>query len=591
MSDSIVLIEISDDTLKNLGNWPLPRDFHTSLLEVLKDAGAKAIIFDIIFSEPTKYDSDFAQAIQKAGDVYLPLVFYINDKGYRTLAPPKGDAILTGISKDLWLPSVKVGHINVFVDPDGKLRRIPLFIEYNQEFYPHIGFKAACDWLGLNNKNIEFKRGRVIIDNRLSLPILRNCAFMVNYPENWEKSFRHLSYFDILKSYTDSKLNRQPLLDLSIIKDKVCFIGLTATGTPDLKPTPLENIYPMLGLQASVFNSIIQGKFIIDAGLFFNILISILVFIFSLILCLRLSPVRAFIGSIAFGGVYFIISVALFIFLGIWIALFLPLVIIGLTYIGSTSYRFFQETQKRQILEKELDIALSIQKSFLPGEIRKISGLDIFPFIQPAKFVAGDFYDILPIDDKRMGVFIGDVAGKGVPAALIMAQTISLFRVFSRQYLTCSEVLTCLNREFAGKFDSRFVTALYMIADLDKHKIRVSSAGHGPLLIYKKKENRILEMEFSSGMPLGIMEGTEYKDREFDIENGDGVIVFTDGITEARNKEGSEFGVDKIKDLVLENAACGSQIINKRIKDAVMRFSYPLPQYDDITLIVMSFNS
>ncbi|MFC1621317.1 CHASE2 domain-containing protein [Candidatus Omnitrophota bacterium] len=552
-SQDILIIEISDDTLKNLSAWPLPRDFHASMLGVLKEYGAKMVIFDMLFSEPTLYDEAFSNAIKNANNVYLPFAC----KGF-----PETDAMIADICEDLKERAAGIGHINVSVDSDGKARRIPLFIKYKDEFLPHLAFKAASDWLGY----------------KPSLPVLPDGSFLVNYPDKWGRSFTHLSYFEILKAYIDKERGALPQIDLSIIEDKICFIGLTAAGTSDLKPMPLENVYPMLGLQASVFNSIINKEFIRDAGVFLNTLFNILIFILSLVICLRFSAIKALAGNIILSSSCFVLATAFFIFFGFWINLFLPILIIGITYIGATVHRFLDEVKKRELLEKELDIAREIQKSFLPEDIKEFQGIKISAFLQPARFVAGDLYDIFALDDKRLGVFIGDVSGKGVPASLIMAQTISVFRLFSRQYSTCCEVLRSLNKELYGRLSGRFMTCLYMIIDTEEKKVRVSSAGHSPVLVRKNNPDLVLDIDLAADMPLGIMDDVEYKDVVFDLGKGDEIIVFTDGVTEARNVRGHEFDIEIVKDLVLRD---------KDIKDELFKFCHRAPQHDDITLITL----
>lgn len=587
ISADIVVIEISDDTLKNLGSWPLPRDFHASLLDVLSGLQAKMVIFDIIFSEPGPYDNAFSLSIKNAGNVYLPLAFYIDQKAKKGLFP-KSDTILADISTTVKTHIKAQGHINVFVDSDGKIRRVPMFINYQNALVPQLGFKAACDWLGLDTKNIKFKGSRLIIDRRLSIPISADGSLIVNYPDRWSSSFKHVSYFEILKSYGQIKNGIQPEMDLSVIKDKVCFIGLTAVGTCDLKPTPLENIYPALGLQASIFNSVINKDFIIDASRLINTLINIFILILSIIICLSLSPLRSFFGNIVLAIAYILIAAAIFIFLGIWIDLFLPLLIIAITYVAITSYRFFNEAKKRQILEKELEIARTIQKSFLPEEIKQFHGFEISSFIQPAKFVAGDLYDILAIDDKRIGIFIGDVSGKGVPASLIMAQTISLFRVFARQYSACPEVLARLNKELYGRFSGRFVTCMYMIIDTETNEVRVSSAGQEPLVFYKKNSSELSEPDLSGGLPLGILEEPDYNEVKFNIASGDKIIIFTDGLFEARNIRKKEFGLDNVRAAILENVGLSSSELSEAVREKVFSFSHSAKQYDDITLIAVA---
>jgi sigma-B regulation protein RsbU (phosphoserine phosphatase) len=365
-------------------------------------------------------------------------------------------------------------------------------------------------------------------------------------------------------------------------------VGLTAAGTSDIRANPLENIYPLLGLQASVFNSIIAKKFISPASPLLNTLINLIVFVLNLIICLHFSPLKAFFSSIIFGLGYFVIATVLFIFPGLWINLFLPLLIIATTYIGSTAYRFFHEHRKRQLLEKELDIAREIQKSFLPKETKECAGINVSSFMQPAKFVAGDLYDIINLKDERMGVFIGDVSGKGVSASLIMAQTISLFRVFANQYQSASEVLNRLNKELTGRFEGRFVTCLYMVVDQKNSQVQVSSAGHAPVLLYRKERKEVSEIELNAGMPLGIMEENDYENVTFDLKENDKVMIFTDGLAEARNRENQEFGVERPKKIIIEHGNSSSEKILKLTKDELFRFTLHAPQHDDITIIVLA---
>jgi len=586
-SDKIILIEISDDTLKNLGTWPLPRDFHASLIKVLKEFQVKSIVFDIIFSEPSLYDAVFLDAIKEAKNVYLPLVFYLPEKFKNDYLAPESKLILGELLEEIKPYAKGIGHINVFVDPDGKFRRIPLFIKYNDKILAHLGLKVACDYLGIELKDIQIKKGKVIIDKKLTLPIDKNTAFLVNYPSKWKDSFIHLSYFEILKAYNDLKKNRSPSLDLTLLKDKICFIGLTATGTVDLRANPLENIYPLLGLQASVFNSIINKKFIYPAGVSLNSLINILIFLISLLISLYLKPLKAFFINIILGLIYFSFATICFIFYGLWIDLFFPLLLIALSYFGVLIYRFLDELRKRQILEKELDIARTIQSSFLPQQIKGFSDLDISTFMQPAKFVAGDLYDLVNLDEKKLGVLIGDVAGKGVSASLIMAQVISYFRIFSRQYLNCSDLLRSINKEITGKFSGRFITCLYMIIDTQNYKVYVSSAGGGPLLFYKKIENKIEEFTLPEDMPLGLLEEQEYEERVFSLGINDKLIIFSDGLYEARNKKQEEFGLERVKKIILENAILDAQDLSEILKDNLFKFSRGLPQHDDITLIII----
>jgi CHASE2 domain-containing sensor protein len=587
VSPQVLIIEVADDAIENLGKWPIPRDFHADLINILKECGSRLVVFDVLFDQPTAEDEIFSQSLQKAANVYLPVAFLLAEKRKKEKAIVLAESILSEPDESLLASAKKTGHTNIFVDSDGKVRSLPLFIRYQNRIFPQLGLEAACDWLGLDSNNLRQLKNGVVIDKRLFIPLASNGAFLINYPTGWQKSFRHLSYFEILKSYYSKKQKRgEPELDLTLLKDKVCFIGLTATGTADLKPTPLENIYPLVGLQASVFNSVIQRSFIRDAGILVNILISLLLFALSLAVCLKFSPLKAFWVSLVCIAAYGALSLWLF-NLGIWVGLFLPLSIIALTYVGTTLYRFFAETRRRQLLEKELDIAREIQKSFLPQEIRVPANLDICAFFQPAKFVAGDLYDIVEVDKQKIGLFIADVSGKGVPAALVMAQTASFFRLISRRLADCAAVLGELNRELSLRLTGRFITGIYLVVDTSCGRACISSAGHLPAILYQKKLRKVLRVDAAAGLPLGVMADTTYEQKELFLESQDKLILFTDGLIEARNQKKEEFGLVRIEKILLESENLSAAGLSEKIKKELCAFTAGAEQHDDISLLIL----
>jgi CHASE2 domain-containing sensor protein len=586
-ADEAVIVEVSDDTLKNLGVWPLPRDFHATLVDVFRQLGARAVVFDILFSEPTLYDTEFSRAIKESGRVYLPVAFYIDQKKADRKFVPETSLTVADVVGTLAAGARGIGHINVFLDADGKVRQVPLFVSYRGRFVPQLGFLAACDSLGADARRVVFTQGRAVVDGKISLPVTGLNSFLVNYPARWQDSFKHFSYFEVLKSFARQQEGRKPDLDLSFFRGKTCFIGLTAAGTSDFRPVPLENNYPLVGLQASVFNSLLTRQFITPAGDIPNALIALFIFAAGLMVCQRLNPLRALLGSAILGSAYFVIAVVLFVFFGIWVDMFLPLAIALAVYLVSTVSRFFEETKKRVLLEKELEIAHTIQQSFLPQGGVLFDRLDISSLIQPAKFVAGDLFDFVKIDDHRCGVLIGDVSGKGVPASLIMAQIISLFRIFSSRVPDAAGVLQAINKELVGRISARFVTCLYLIVDTSAKKVSAASAGHTPLLLFGGKTGAVTQVEAGAGLPLGVDEGAFYENAVFGFGEGDKIVIFTDGLTEARNARREEFGIEKVKEVVAAHARQKSKSVVEAMIETLNRFTLYCPQHDDITLIVL----
>ncbi|MCF7878143.1 MAG: CHASE2 domain-containing protein [Candidatus Omnitrophica bacterium] len=584
VSEKVAIIEITDNTLNKLAAWPLPRDFHASLIEVLGDFGAEAVVFDIIFAEDTFYDQVFSKAIAKE-KVYLPIVFYL-DGLEQNWASQEAVKKMADIQADIKKSVSGIGHINVFVDSDGKIRRVPLFINFDKKLYPHLGLAAAAGHLNLNLEKIDFRKRKVIVDKKLKIPVGKNSSLFVNFPDKWNKAFPHFSYLEILKSYQDIKRGKKASLDLTKLKGKTCFVGLTAAGTTDLKAVPLEESYPMLGLQASVYNSIINKDFIRQASLFLNLFIALLIFTLVFLITLKFSPIKSLFISLSLLLGFFLAAFLLFSYYQFWVNSFLIFLIISFVYLGAVIVKFLEERKNKQILEKELDIAQKIQNSFLPKEIKDVTGLDLSCYMKPAKFVAGDLYDIIKLDKNKLGIFLADVSGKGASAALIMAQTISIFRILARKKEDPALVLTNLNREISKTLKGKFITAVYIIFDLDKKEINFSSAGHMPPIIYESRKEKAKEIEFEAGIPLGVVNDTIYSAYQRKIDKGDKIIVYTDGITEARNRKGKEFEIEGLNNLLSKYGSLVCREIKEKLIEGLNKFSKKMPQADDITFVI-----
>jgi len=174
-----------------------------------------------------------------------------------------------------------------------------------------------------------------------------------------------------------------------------------------------------------------------------------------------------------------------------------------------------------------------------------------------------------------------------VPASLIMAQIISLFRIFSSRIPDAAGVLQAINKELVGRISARFVTCTYLIVDTAAKKVSAASAGHAPLLLYGGRTGAVTEVGAGAGLPLGIDEGVSYENAVFDFGESDKVVIFTDGLTEARNVRREEFGIEKVKEVVAAHARKKSSDVAAAMMEALDRFTLHCPQHDDITLIVL----
>ena len=571
VSDKIAIIEIGEDTLKKLGRFPFDRSYHAIAVKALSEFGAKAVIFDLLFSEPHEHDKELALAMKEAGDVYLPYAFDLSKKVKGDLA--ETDGYLATITDDLANSAKSTGHINLVPDIDGKFRRVPLFIRYKGALYPYISMKAACDYLGISDKDIM-----IPLDDRSNM--------IVNFSGKWGASYKHYSFADLLQSYADVISGDKPVLDPKKFKDKICIIGLTAAGTSDIHPSPFEALYPGVGIHAEVINSILNRRFIARASKGVNLLILIIIGTVVSLLTMKMKPLN---GLAALASVLIVFSLILLLFFniyGLWIDMVCPAIAAITIYLSCILYKYVGEWKKRLILENELDIAKKIQESFLPKAIPAAAGIDISARMLTAKAVGGDIYDFIEFPDGRIGVMIGDVSGKGIPASLFMAMVAGAFKFFAATDINPNDALAGLNAKLVKESSSGlFVTIFYAILDLKNKTIVYANGGHLPGLFLRGKEEPVF-LDTTEGMPLGLME-CAYSSGKIDIREGDAIVFYTDGVTEAMNRSKEMYGKERLSLIVRENAHLSSEKMLSCIEKDVRKFEPKNDQHDDITIITI----
>jgi len=253
------------------------------------------------------------------------------------------------------------------------------------------------------------------------------------------------------------------------------------------------------------------------------------------------------------------------------------------------------ETVARQLetLNSELEMARQVQLSILPREIPDLPGLEIVARYLPMHSVAGDFYDFLVVDDKHLGILIADVSGHGLPSALIASMLQSALAWQSPRASDPGEVLSGLNRAINGKFERHFVTAAYLFVDLENGTLKYAGAAHPPLLLWQAKLGRATEY-VENGLMLGPFGNSSYSSLSFSPQRGDRIVMFTDGIVEAKNSSGKEFGVDHVRQIL----ELKHDLPLGRFADAVLyglsdwsEHAIGSSQSDDITLLAIDFKA
>lgn len=245
------------------------------------------------------------------------------------------------------------------------------------------------------------------------------------------------------------------------------------------------------------------------------------------------------------------------------------------------------QAAEQQRLEQELDLAREIQKRLLPEQGPQLPGWSIEVAWQAARQVGGDFYDFISLPDGRLGIVIADVSDKGVPAALFMTLSRSLVRASAVSHVSPAEALERANRLLLEDTASEmFVSVFYGIIDPSTGELRYASAGHNPPLLCRGKEGPSEQLE-APGIILGIIEDVHLEERSVQMEAGDTLILYTDGVTEAINAEEEQFGEERLRTFTCAGRTQDLATLRRSLLAAVEEFCQGQPPFDDITLVLV----
>lgn len=266
----------------------------------------------------------------------------------------------------------------------------------------------------------------------------------------------------------------------------------------------------------------------------------------------------------------------------------LLMAVAGQAAIALENARLHESLVARAGLERDLRLAHQVQMSFLPKKPPQVAGYEFYAHYEPAQEVGGDYYDFIPLPEGRLAAMLGDVAGKGVPAALLMAKVSSDARFTMLTEKAPSQAVYRLNElmQEAGMLD-RFVTLAAGVLDPAAHQVTFVNAGHLPPLIYRKATGTIEEATTLevAGFPLGVADGFPYDSVTVELQPGDVVTIFSDGVTEAKNKAGEEFQTNNRIPATILAGPTTAKAIGERLIAALKQHALGCKPHDDITVV------
>ncbi len=258
----------------------------------------------------------------------------------------------------------------------------------------------------------------------------------------------------------------------------------------------------------------------------------------------------------------------------------------GQAALSYESAKLLQSYVQKQKQDNEMNIARNVQQALLPDTLPNINGYEFFASYDSAQAVGGDYYDIIATKDGRIWLAFGDVAGKGVPASLVMSRMSSVVRSVSEFVTDGTEAVARINDHMCAKaVEGRFVTFVLIILDIQNHQMQVVNAGHMSPMI-RKADGTIEEFpEETVGVPIGVIEGFPFDSVTRSISPGETVLIYTDGVSEAMNPQNELYGIDKLREFVRKGPS-NPALLGVSVREDVRKFANGREQNDDITLML-----
>ncbi len=636
---NVIIIDIDEESIQTFGQWPWPRWLLADLIERIAAHGPFAIGLDIVFAENDRIspgnlhhyfpnldeatraflaelpstDQRFAEALA-ANPVILGMVRL--QETLATTADQKVEELPFNVIKadpkpfvpevtDL-LSNIPIlqdaaagwGLLDYFPDDDGVVRRVPSVIKAQGRLHPSL--VMAMLWLATGRKPIAInadERGiRALQVGDFAIPTTEKGELWLHYSPH--DPSRYIPAKSVLLGEPLDEALAAPLV----------LIGTSAAALDDLRSTPIDPRMPGVEVHAQLLESVLVGGLLrrpaaVEAA---EIVVMVLC---GLVLVLLVPRVNPAVGAVA------LIVIVLSVY-GLGLALFserhllfdasYPAILAILVFLTMSALTLAEANRRRAALQAalqlekvtaarmagELDAARKIQMQMLPQSEDSFPGETRFTLdalIDPARETGGDFYDFFMIDDRRLFLIVGDVTDKGLESSIFMVLSKALYKsIVLRRLEHIDEIMQEANQALLRENQGRFgVTAFAAILDVETGELQFSNAGHdAPYVIGKGRE--LFRLANVGGPPLCFLDDYPYEKEVMRLNEGESLLAFTDGVSEAESPEGELFGFDRIASILeAPRKSDGPQEIIQALYQAVQAFSDSAERSDDITLLAV----
>ncbi|WP_052699262.1 CHASE2 domain-containing protein [Hyphomicrobium sp. 99] len=630
------IIDIDEPSIETFGNWPWRRDLLAKLVDKLLAAGVRVVAFDMVFPDATpgpldqlpetlRNSDELKPFIAKLAEVGLPddifaesirarpVVLGTIGTSQATGSTPKAKASFATIGENVAdfaqgfpaatgnLPVLEkaaagVGALNWFPDHDQILRRIPTVVKISDGLFPSLVTESLRVFNGAKTIGVRSAGDGGFTGNRGITTV--GVGNTVVRTDGDGQLWLYFSHHDPRRAISAADVLNDKAPANNLI-GRIAIIGTSAPGLLDLRATPLDPVISGVEINAQALEQMIDGRMLLRPDYAKG-----LEFVLAVASALLLAAIVYLAGpriaaAVGFAAVCLYALGALWAFSqGVLLDAVFPIMTNSAAYIFGTGYLYFHAESERdrgrqalQRIAREMEAAAQIQRTFLPKETPGgplADKFDIFAVMKPAKSVGGDFFDYFLVNDTKLGFLVGDVSGKGVPAALFMSVSRTVLRTIAVEDEDPGRVLSKVNAILSrDNSEGMFVTIFYAVLDLETGALNLSSAGHDDaLLLVGGKDCKPLHY---MGPAIGIFDFADYPTETHQLVAGDSILLLTDGITEAFNIDGRVFGSDRLVKWVSRQAQTSSADLVQTLTEEVARFSEGMEQSDDITCVAMRF--
>lgn len=568
--DDIVIVAIDNRSLQAIGHWPWPRHIHAELLNRLAAVHPRAVGYDVLFVEPTADDATLADAVRR-NHSYLPLVIDVpgNNGAPYDVAMPSGP---------LAAAAAGIAQVSLHFDGDRVIREAYLEEGDGRQSWLQLGALMA----GVVNSK-DAGQGKAGLWQ--ARPVLIPYGGATGHIPS-------ISFIDLLNGSVPPEL----------LAHRYVLIGATADGLGDSYPTPTSGETSQMSgveIQAHLLDALLRGDAIIPASPAWVLGIALGAVWILLIGRLRLRPRGNALLALALILAIVGLTFGLFRFANVWLPPSAALIgLLAVVFVEAARERarlreaLVRERIDAAAVEGELQAARTIQLGMLPPRDALSSfdpRLDVDAMLEPARSIGGDLYDVIRIDADRMAFLVGDVTGKGVPAALFMALSKALAKsVVLREAGDLGVAAAMINEEVSrDNPETMGVTMLIGVLDLTSGAVAMVSAGHEDPL-HVRADGMVALHKLEGGPPFCILD-YPYPVEMLTLLPGEALVLTTDGVGEAQTRDGMLFGNDRILAAVQDGARDSATAIVEGLRGAVRAFEAGTEASDDLTVMVVRY--